>query len=299
MMDTDLIKSQGNFEFHLDGESQIDAFLLSSTISDMAKLTKLTAQQEDPEAYLKMNVTAFENGSFQIAFSAICEVANKIGQSPAASVAFAASVIAAVKGVFEIKKLVKGEKPKEVVKVENNKIKVVNSSGQSIVVPNASGIVLNNVNADQLAVNITYNVKQHNPDGGFTFSTPDGDFSCNSDDIGNMSKSIPISEESICKRSRFEADLPIKKADFLGNSTWEFKYKDRTIKAAINDDVWAEEVHSGKLSVKADDYITATVEVYVDLDMISKPIPGSEKYSVVKVHGGIKHNFEQLPLLLK
>lgn len=296
-MDNEFIQSKASFGFHLHGENEIDALILSKTISDMAELTKLTAQQENPEAYLKMNVTAFKNGSFEIAFSAICELANRIGQDPVTAAALAGSIVGSVKGVFEIKKLIGGESPKSVTKIDDHKIKVENTDGQSIVVPNSSGIVLNNVRVDQLTVNISNNIKQHNANGGFTFSLPGEDLICSAEDVNNISKSLPIEEETVCRRSRFEADLPIKKADFLGSSAWEFKYKDRTIKATISDEVWADEIHSGKLSVKADDYITATVEVYVDLDMTGKPISGSEKYSIIKVHGGIKHNIEQIPLV--
>ena len=70
---SELIKSTAQFGIHLEGESEIDAILLSKTISDMAELTQLAARKENPDAYLKMNVTAFKNGSFQIDFSTVCE----------------------------------------------------------------------------------------------------------------------------------------------------------------------------------------------------------------------------------
>lgn len=294
--DPDLIQSKANFGFHLDGESEIDAELLSDTIHNMAELTKQASSQENPEAYLKMNVTAFKNGSFEIAFSTICQVANKIGQNPIAAAAFATSVVETVKGIFEIKKLVKGEKPKRVDKIENNKIEIENNFGQSVIVPNSSGIVLSNSQIDQLVINITEDVKQHNPSGGFTLSTLDGDLNCDAEDVAGILKPLPMEEETICKHSHFEADLPIKKADFLGKSVWEFKYKDHTLKATISDDSWEDEIHSGKISLQAGDYIRATVEVYVDLDSDGKPIENSAKYSIAKVHGGIRHNFSQMSI---
>jgi hypothetical protein len=295
--DPDLIQSQASFGFHLDGESEIDAELLADTIHNMAELTKEVSSQENPEAYLKMNVTAFKNGSFEIAFSAICQVANKIGQNPVTAATFAAAVVGTVKSIFEIKKLVKGEKPKSITEAGKDEIKVENNEGQSIIAPRASGSVLTNIKIDQLVVNVAQDVKQHNLNGGFTFSTSNGNLDCSADDVRNISKALPIDEESICKRFRFEADLPIKKADFLGISAWEFKYKDHTMKATINDDEWVAEIHNGKQSIKADDYITATVEEYVDIDSVGKPIVGTEKYSIIKVHGGIWHNAEQLPLI--
>ena len=74
-MCAELTKSESSLNFHLDGESQIDAKLLSRIINDFAELTQCAAKDIDHEAYLKMNVTAFENGSFNIAFSAVCEKA--------------------------------------------------------------------------------------------------------------------------------------------------------------------------------------------------------------------------------
>lgn len=45
-------------------------------------------------------------------------------------------------------------------------------------------------------------------------------------------------------------------------------------------------------SVKNGDYVTATLEIYVDVDLQGIPIKGTEKYTVLGVHGGIQHNFQ-------
>ena len=53
-MDTDLIKSQENFSFHLKGNSSVDAVLLSKTIQDFAELSKLIALEENPDAFIRL-----------------------------------------------------------------------------------------------------------------------------------------------------------------------------------------------------------------------------------------------------
>ena len=295
---SELIKSTAQFGIHLEGESEIDAILLSKTISDMAELTQLAARKENPDAYLKMNVTAFKNGSFQIDFSTVCEVAQTISSVVVPVAGLALTVVGVVKGIFEIKKFLKGEPPKEVTPDPENPSRVIikSNNGAVINVEASSTIVLNNFRADQLASNISYYAKEHNPAGGFSFFVEDEEFHCDSQDVDNMLVPLPVVEEIITKKSRIEAVLPVKKADILGRSAWDFRFKGKSITAKIDDDDFLETIHNGA-AVKAGDYINAILEVEVHLDGDGKPIDGSEQYTVVSVHGGIQHDMsEQLEL---
>ena len=55
----ELVESTAQFSFRIDGGNEIDASVLGKTISDIAELTRLATLEEDSEAYIKMNVTAF------------------------------------------------------------------------------------------------------------------------------------------------------------------------------------------------------------------------------------------------
>lgn len=290
-MGVKLMKSEAAFSFHLDGDSAIDASLLSDIIRDMAELTKLAAKEENPEAYLKMNVTAFRNGSFQIDFSSICEVATNVLSTFAAKPDLALNVIKAVREFFEIKKLLKGEAPKSVHPTDDNQTVIKAHDGNTICVSKSGSAIINNVKIDQLTVNISEDVLTHNPNGGFTFETSQGDLCCSYDDLKVISKPLPITEEAICQRSRYDAVLPIKSLDLLGHSQWSFIYKDRAIKAIVSDEEFIEKVHNGEV-IKAGDSIKATLEVYVDLNISGLPIEGTEKYTILKVHGDIIHKDE-------
>ena len=103
---------------------------------------------------------------------------------------------------------------------------------------------------------------------------------------------LPVVEEIITKKSRIEAVLPVKKADILGRSAWDFRFKGKSITAKIDDDDFLETIHNGA-AVKAGDYINAILEVEVHLDGDGKPIDGSEQYTVVSVHGGIQHDMSE------
>lgn len=287
-MAEELVKSEATFGIHLDGESQIDAELLSKMIHDMAELTRLAAKEENPQAYLKMNVTAFKNGSFQIDFSAVCEAAKTFFLTASAGAGLASVVIGTVKGFLETKKLLKGEKPKN-VKEKGPQIEIENSTGEKVQVNKSSQAILHDCQIDQLTMNLSIYMMGHNPDGGFEFVSGKEKVRFGPDDVKVISKPMSIEEETICKRSRVEAELIIRKAALVGRSAWDFIYKGKTISASILDDEWISEVNSGDVAMRSGDYILATLEIYVDLNSDGKPIEKSEKYTVIKVQGGIRH----------
>jgi hypothetical protein len=299
-MEEALIKSESKYSFCLDGENEMDAVLLAKTISDMAELTKIAASAENPEAYLKMNVTAFRNGSFIIDFSAICEAKETLVINAVTAASFAATIITILKGIFEIKKLLAGKKPKSISEAGDDKIEVENEDGSKIRVPKASGVIFNNIKVEQLTVNISDYAQEHNPEGGFTLSTPEGDLVCTKDDVKNISKQIPIDEEMICKRYRVDAILPIKSVDFVGRASWQFIYKGRTISARIEDDDWIETVHNGSIQIRAGDSIHVTLEAVIALDILGNATENNDstKYTINKVHGGIIREPEIEQLLL-
>lgn len=291
-MNAELIESREMMSFHLDGESEIDAALLSKMISDMAELTKITAREVNPDAYLKMNVTAFKNGSFQVDFSAVCQVAESLINTLAPGVTLAATVIGGVKGIFEIKKFLKGEKAKSVTEPEDGYITVESKTGQKITVPAQSGIVMNVVQADQLVTNISEGAREHNPDGGFSLTVKDESVVCSSEDVSNMAKPLPINETVTCQRFRADVTMRIRKAVLEGTSKWGFDLNGKAIEASIADDNFLEVFqHNGR--VGKGDYIEATIEIYVDLDLQGHPVRGTEKYTVIQVHGDIKHENEE------
>lgn len=78
----------------------------------------------------------------------------------------------------------------------------------------------------------------------------------------------------------------IRKAVFEGNSKWGFDYNGKAIDASINDEAFLAEFQKNGF-VNKGDHIRATLEILVDLDPQGVPIKGTEKYTVVNVHGSI------------
>lgn len=110
---------------------------------------------------------------------------------------------------------------------------------------------------------------------------------------------IPFDIEDNDKSKTYTSrvDLEIIKSSFKGNSAWAFMYKNHQITAAIKDEDFLHEVHSGKVSIKAGSYITCDLERTVIVDELGLPLDHAEKYTVMKVYGGIKNNYDNQLLL--
>lgn len=285
-----LMKSEDTFSFHLDGNSYIDAVVLSKIIMDLAELTKIAALEENPEAYLKMNVTAFKNGSFEIGFSAICEFTENLISQGSQFIQLASTAISTVKGFFEIKKLLKGKKPKSIQENNDGKITVTSEDNHSVTVNKSSGAVVSNIHIDSLVVNISTNVNENNSTGGFSFESNNESVYFNNDDIEQMSKPLPIMEEEIIKTSVIRVDLPIKRAALIGRGAWSFIYNNKTIEARMEDEDFLEQMHRGEISIHSGDFITAELAISVPIKEDNSLDESAIKYSIRKVDGGIKNN---------
>lgn len=287
-----LLKSEATFSFHLDGESSIDALLLSKTIADMAELTKAVALEEDNEAFFKMNVTTFKNGSFDIIFQAVCEV-KKTLLLHHEEIKLASSVIGGVVGIFKIKKFLKGESPSSTKKI-GQKIQIKNNSGDVILVPNSSASVINNNHIDNLVVNITMAAQQNNPNGGFTVGNETNHVKCEASDIKAMVMPFPITEETTAtiKRQTIVTDLPVKKSVLMGHSKWSFMFNKKTIEAVIDDNDWLDSVQSGKTIIKAGCALHAKLKIEMELSPDGLLIDGTQRYYVTQVLKLID-NYEQ------
>jgi len=84
--------------------------------------------------------------------------------------------------------------------------------------------------------------------------------------------------------------LKIKKADYLGESMWDFKHGQLSIQASIFDKGWLADFHTGKITLLPGDSLRATVREYYRFDQNRNLIGLS--YRVEKIHE-IIHAYDQ------
>jgi hypothetical protein len=297
-MSYESIHSQDSFSIHINGDNSIDAMLLSQIIGDMAKLTKDAAYYEDPTADCNVNITALKNGSFQIDFSALLGTASTLLSDITAVSTLATTVITTLKGYFELKKILNGSQPKEVQELSGNKIYVTAEDGSSVVVNKGSGSVFTDCNIHTVVQNVSYNILKTGATDGFSFDTNDNAEQFTHDDLVKMTKSVPIATQTTRKVSTIKTDLLIKKPDILGHSTWSFRYNAKNIDAKVLDDEFLDSVRNGDYSIRGGCYITADLEISVDLDSDGLSDEQTTKYTVTKVYGGIQDTSAQIQSLI-
>lgn len=80
--------------------------------------------------------------------------------------------------------------------------------------------------------------------------------------------------------------LTIKKADFIGNSMWDFIKKKTTIPAKIRDHVWLNKFHRREEIVSPGDGLLCDLVTIVFYDKNNTPI--ETKYEIIKIHDKIE-----------
>jgi len=287
-MSQDFIKTKAPLTFCLNGDNQVDAFSLAKIIGDVAELSKTIALEHDPDSAFSIEVSPFRHGSFNIDFMIVSEVAqNAIAiYGSLAGLAYLTTKI--IKNCFEIKKLSRGEKPKEVSNIDEKNIKIEFADGATLIAPKGSDVVLRSPSVDVLVSNISSTAKKQ---GGFSITAEKETSVYTTEDAEIMSQQFShertISEHS----STQEVEMPIKKADILRNSSWEFMHEGRVLTAAMRDEDFLSRIHNGTESITAGDCIKATMlteATYDDNGLIL-----SSKHTIQTVHGGIQ-KFEQL-----
>jgi len=285
-------KSNGNqivstdvFSISFDGENEIEASLLGLSISNLAFVINEIVAEDATEPQCKLKVSAFRKGSFEILF-ALAVIS--IGQiSSLYSTGDALSVIGVLKGIFDVKKLLKGEKPKAVEDdVKEGYVRVISKDGTDISAPLGVKILFSNPVVEMKITQISQAIDTHNPEGGFSLSTGNEIIHYNHSDIEDMSQTIPITEYGPTDTVQVsELTLPILKIALQGDAAWSFRFGTRAIKANIEDRDFLKIVHIGQVSFKAGDKLS--VELIITTRFSDEGIPIRESYSILKVYGHI------------
>ncbi|WMI81795.1 hypothetical protein [Anaerotignum sp. MB30-C6] len=282
------MKSVETFSFHLDGDSSVDAIQLASTIKSFAELTKAISNTEDPEAFLKLNITTFKNGSFEVIFQTVCEIAETIMSDHEK---FATLIASAVIGAFKIKKFLKNETPKNVT-TEGENIKIERNDGSFIYAPKASGTILSNVHIDNMVVNIVAASNESNGGNGFSIGSHNDTVKCSAEDVQKMNTLFEhTSVESLKIHTQtMDAYLEIKKAVYVGKSKWTFVFKNISIDATIEDEEWLTKVQDGDIRIDIPKHLHAKLQIDLETDKDDRRTITPPKYKILKVYNFIDSN---------
>lgn len=82
--------------------------------------------------------------------------------------------------------------------------------------------------------------------------------------------------------------LKVKKADFIGESMWEFKYEDNTYPMKIYDHDWLDKYHKGEYDLRPGDSVRAEVDITTVYDLNGEV--SKIHYTITKITEIIRNN---------
>jgi hypothetical protein len=278
---------------NFEGKDEIDVETFSQSIYGVIRLIKITTSLHYPDSKVKLNIINFKKGSIEIDLSALIQLAPAVLPILNATL----SLINISFEYIKIKKHLKGEKPKDVVyNQNNNQAKIINQYNETFQEDaQITKNYFNHCTIDNSIINIFFPLFNDNDRAGLKIiQNNETKIDISKDEFSNMTISIVESvdnDKKLLNRIDY-IELPLKKPDLLGKSTWSFKYKentkDKTIDARIEDEQFIEEVHQGKIkNLYAGVKVPVQMRIEQDIDENKIPLKDTERYIIEKIKGKI------------
>ncbi|KRQ85783.1 hypothetical protein ABG79_02438 [Caloramator mitchellensis] len=287
-MEAKFNESISNFSFEFLGDEGIYADTLSQTINNIVDILQILTIKKDPDAFFKLKITRFRQNSFDIDLMAIIKyIPNLINKE---NLEIAGSIIASLVGIFEIKKHLKGERPKE-IKYDGDTAKVINKDGEILIKDSDTvNIFVQENKIENSIVNIFNVLKQDDLRESLRiYKDNEIAVTIEKEEYDNMSKKVIERKDAPANvfTNIVNAELLLKKPDLLGDSQWGFIYN-KSIYATIKDEAWLKKVHQGLIrNLYAGVKIPVKLLIEIELDEFHNPIKDSDKYTVLEVTGDI------------
>jgi len=293
LLDNKFEEQRNNFIINFKGKDEIDVETFSQSIYGLISLIKTTASIHYPDSNVKLNIVNLRKGSFEIDISTLIQFVPAV--LPILNISL--SLINISFEYIKIKKHLKGDKPKEVVyNQDNNQAEIINQYNE--VFQEDSNITKNFFNIYNIdnSINIMFDplTRDNARNGLKILQNNETIIDISRDEFNNMTFSIVESVDNNKKvLNRIDyIELPLKKPDLLGKSSWSFIYqektKDKTIDAKIEDEKFIEDVHQGKIkNLYAGVKVPVQMRIEQDIDENNFPLKDTEKYIIEKVKGKI------------
>jgi len=261
---TSISPSGNDFKIKFDGQQhQVDANVLISSLIHTTTVVQEVNRSLNSGKKIEIKVKALEPGSFLIHIELVEKGVDSLRNLlTKENIEVGAAIIASIVGLIELKKHLRGKKPKKVA-----------TRGDTTSIENNDGNVL-------IINNTTFNIYEHNPtvqdalsqnfdalngDPAITgFEITDKDekpfVRVDRDDFSDLALKSEIESEG--DRQIIEAaTLNIVRLSFEDNLKWDFYYRGNKISAKIADPSFYEQIDRGEAFAKGD---TLEVELQIN-----------------------------------
>lgn len=282
-MNQDLFhESIDTFKVKFEGGNTIDAELFIRTINNTIELVKATANAIDPTAFLRLEIRATKEGSFETIIDTI--VKHPMDLINKDNIRLAAEIITGYLSFLQIKSHLKGRKPKTLKQTQEGTT-ITNHEDQEITATtNIVNCYLNNSKVDNTIIQIFTDLKASGREG-IIIEHQDKKETFKKTDYEHMSANIVEEDKPIISKSTSQliekCRLTVKKPDLRGNSKWEVIF-DRKIDVKIADEEFLQQIREGIIKFSGFSVLICDLNIRTETDDEYNPI--SIEYTVTKVH---------------
>jgi hypothetical protein len=287
-------ESIDTFKVKFEGGNSIDAELFTRTINNTIELVKASSQAVNPNAFLRLEIKATKEGSFETIIDAVVKYSEDFFTKD--NIRLATEIVTGYLAFLQIKSHLKGRKPKSIERhVENTTVE--NQEGELLTTTtNIVNCYFNDSKIDNSIVQIFTDLKTSGREG-IIVEHNNYKQSFIKADYDNMSTLIVEKNKSILSKEHTEiikeCELTIKKPDLIGNSKWEIIFAGRSIAVKIDDKIFISQIKEGKIKISGGYRLITDLNICTETDNEYNII--NVDYTVIKVCG-IKDREEQLTL---
>lgn len=255
-----------DFKIKFDGQQhQVDAQILISSLIHTTTVIQELNRYFSTGKKIEIKVKALEKGSFlvhiELIETALQSLKNLLTKE---NIIFGSTLISGLVGLIEIKKHLKGKKPKEIKIIENHTT-IINEFDNSIIISSEIYNIYetNSIVNDALSQN--FDIIDNDPAiSAFEITDKEENpyIRIDREDFKDMSMKSEIIDEN--KKSIIELTrLNIVRLSFEENLKWDFYYRGNKISAKITDPNFYELIDKGESFAKGD-----TLEVELQINQI-------------------------------
>ena len=284
-MKNNLIESMDSFKIKFKGKNSVDAELFTKTINETIELVKASANAIDKTSFLRLEIKANKEGSFETFIDAIVNNQETIFNAGR----FACEAVSGFFNFLQIKEHLRGKRAKKVEKGEQEAI-ITNQENEIKKVPNAIATEYFANSKIENSIVVIFTELDDKKRDGLSIEHGDKKLTIDKKNYSHMkTKTIDLDKTKPTPQIQkpINVDLLLKKPDLLGDSAWGFVYN-KNISCKIDDMDFLEKVHTRQIkALYAGVKIPCELQIEYELDDKYEVVSNSEKYTILKVTGDI------------
>jgi len=278
------MKDETSFQIRLNGYNSIDVDILCNVLKSTQEALKHSKPKQDSDTHYTLVLTAIKPGSIDIYVKAIVEVLPDLFT---VAIPVAASLVSIFVGAIELKKYLRGNKPKS-AEEKDGTVELVNSEDEKKSIDSTYyQAYIGNIEMDNCIVNFFNSVEKAGGvqsvdiirDTGETVTVSRSDFRYQQTPIV---QEIQDTKEKDVRTNILRDFVRIRKPDLLGHTKWSVYYKENQKEISIKDDEFLHDLAEQKYSFCAGtsllvDMAISTIYIKETLEFVS------ESYEILKV----------------